>query len=61
VFSTEGGPTVCCLPSTRAHCRSADRGEQNGKGRWYKEFVPIADTLYDEQLETLRREGLLNS
>jgi hypothetical protein len=35
-------------------------GNKTGKGRWYKEFVPIADTLYDEHLETLRREGLLN-
>jgi hypothetical protein len=35
-------------------------GNKTGKGRWYKEFVPIADRLYDEHLETLRREGLLN-
>jgi hypothetical protein len=35
-------------------------GNKTGKGRWYKEFVPIADRLYDEHLETLSREGLLN-
>jgi len=35
-------------------------GNKTWKGRWYKEFVPIADNLYDELLETLRREGLLN-
>jgi hypothetical protein len=35
-------------------------GNKTGKGRWYKEFVPRADRLYDEHLETLRREGLLN-
>lgn len=35
-------------------------GNKAGKGRWYNEFVPIADRLYDEHLETLRREGLLN-
>ena len=35
-------------------------GNKTGKGRWYKEFVPIADRLYDEHLETLRREGLLD-
>jgi len=35
-------------------------GNKTGKGRWYKEFVPIADRLYDEHLETLRRERLLN-
>jgi hypothetical protein len=32
-------------------------GNKTGKGRWYKEFVPIADRLYDEHLETLRREA----
>lgn len=35
-------------------------GNKTGRGRWYKEFVPIADGLYDEHLDTLRREGLLN-
>lgn len=35
-------------------------GNKTGKKRWYREFVPLADRLYDEHLETLRREGLLN-
>ncbi|PYT78142.1 MAG: addiction module toxin RelE [Acidobacteria bacterium] len=35
-------------------------GNKTGKGRWYKEFVPMADRLYEKHLETLRREGLLN-
>ena len=26
---------------------------------WYREFIPIADRLYDEHLETLETEGLL--
>ncbi|MHB8620634.1 MAG: type II toxin-antitoxin system RelE/ParE family toxin [Chloroflexota bacterium] len=26
---------------------------------WYERMIPIADQLYDEYLETLRREGLL--
>lgn len=26
---------------------------------WYRDFIPIADRLYDEHLETLEREGLL--
>lgn len=26
---------------------------------WYREFVPLADDLYDEHLETLKQEGLL--
>jgi hypothetical protein len=33
-------------------------GEKTGKDRWYEEFVPIADRLYDEHLETLCKEGL---
>ncbi len=35
-------------------------GNKTGKGRWYKVFVPIADRLYDQHLQTLRKEGLLN-
>jgi hypothetical protein len=27
--------------------------------RWYRESIPIADDLYDEHLETLRKQGLL--
>ena len=26
---------------------------------WYREFIPIADRLYDEHLESLETEGLL--
>ena len=26
---------------------------------WYREFIPIADGLYDEHLDMLRKEGLL--
>jgi hypothetical protein len=33
-------------------------GEKTGDDRWYDEHVPIADRLYDEHLETLRKEGL---
>ena len=35
-------------------------GEKTGKNRWYEEYVPIADRLYDEHLEALRKEGLEN-
>jgi len=31
-------------------------GDKTGKDRWYEEYVPIADRLYDEHLETLKRE-----
>jgi len=35
-------------------------GEKTGNDRWYEEFVPIADNLYDEYLDELRKEGLIN-
>ena len=34
----------------------------NKAGRWtelYQEFIPIADTLYDEHLQELQKEGLI--
>jgi hypothetical protein len=34
-------------------------GDKTGNERWYDEFVPIADRLYDAHLETLKREGLI--
>jgi len=35
-------------------------GDKTGDDRWYAKHVPIADRLYDEHLEQLRREGLNN-
>ena len=35
-------------------------GDKTGDGRWYEVNVPIADTLYDEHLEQLKKEGLIN-
>ncbi|MDZ5434687.1 type II toxin-antitoxin system RelE/ParE family toxin [Pseudomonas fluorescens] len=32
-------------------------GNKTGQGRWYDEHVPLADKLYGEHLETLRKEG----
>ena len=32
-------------------------GDKVGDDRWYDRFVPIADRLYDEHLEILRKEG----
>jgi len=32
-------------------------GDKTGNDRWYDEYVPIADRLYDEHLETLRRDA----
>jgi len=34
-------------------------GDKTGKGRWYEEFVPLADRLYDVHLAALKREGLI--
>jgi len=33
-------------------------GTKTGDERWYDTYVPTADDLYDEHLETLKREGL---
>ena len=33
-------------------------GDKTGNDRWYDKHVPIADTLYDECLRELKREGL---
>ena len=32
-------------------------GDKTGNDRWYEEFVPVADKLYDVHLETLKKEG----
>lgn len=33
-------------------------GDKSGNDRWYDEHIPIADTLYDDYLRQLEREGL---
>ncbi len=33
-------------------------GDKTGDGRWYEVHVPIADRLYDEHLDELRKDGL---
>lgn len=35
-------------------------GDKTGRDRWYEENVPKADRLYDEHLEQLRKEGLID-
>ena len=32
-------------------------GDKSGNDRFYEEYVPRADNLYEEHLEQLRREG----
>ena len=34
-------------------------GDKTGDDRFYERYVPVADDLYDEHLEELRREGLI--
>ena len=35
-------------------------GDKTWNDRWYEEFVPRADKLYDDHLEQLRKEGQIN-
>lgn len=44
-------------------CRSAILligGDKTGDDRWYDVNIPVADRLYDEHLEQLREEGLID-
>ena len=34
-------------------------GEKTGNDRFYQQYVPLADRLYDKHLEELRQEGLI--
>jgi hypothetical protein len=34
-------------------------GDKTGDDRFYEQFVPLADWLYDEHLKELRDEGLI--
>jgi len=33
--------------------------DKSGDRRWYERFVPVADRLYDQHLEALKKEGKL--
>lgn len=33
-------------------------GDKTGNNRWYDEFVPVADQLYKEHLDEIKKEGL---
>jgi hypothetical protein len=35
-------------------------GDKTGNDDWYDKHVPIADRLYDEHLDELRKEGLID-
>ena len=34
-------------------------GDKTGDNRFYEQFVPLAERLYDEHLKELRDEGLI--
>ena len=34
-------------------------GDKTGKDRWYEEFVPIADEIYNQHIEDLKKEGVI--
>lgn len=34
-------------------------GDKTGDDRWYESFIPVADRLYEEHLDELRKEGKL--
>jgi hypothetical protein len=34
-------------------------GDKTGNDRFYQEMIPIADRLYDQYLDELKKEGLL--
>lgn len=34
-------------------------GDKTGDDRFYERMIPLADDLYDEHLDTLRKEGLI--
>jgi hypothetical protein len=35
-------------------------GDKTGNDRWYEQFVPLADQIYDRHIEQLRSPGRLN-
>lgn len=35
-------------------------GDKTGNDRWYQEFIPIADSLYNDHIAQLKKEGLIH-
>jgi hypothetical protein len=35
-------------------------GNKTGNDRWYEEYVPIADNLYDKHIQTVKQEGVIS-
>ena len=47
------------MPLIRVGRPSCWLGDKTGDERFYETFIPIADRLYDEYVDELRREGLI--
>lgn len=57
-FRAAGGRCACSTRSIHGGPRSCSlAGDKTGDKRFYEKFVPIADRLYDEHLEELRKEA----
>jgi hypothetical protein len=59
-FSMLAARTAFCTPLThdgRAFCSIG--GNKTGDNRWYDIHAPIADRLYDEYIEEIRKEELI--
>jgi hypothetical protein len=41
-------------------CEVLIGGDKTADERWYEVNIPVADRLYDEHLDELRKEGLIN-
>jgi len=54
-----GLPGSAKLQFVRNQQASLLRGDKTGKKRFYNTMIPVADRLYDEHIEELRREGLI--
>jgi len=35
-------------------------GDKTGNDRWYEEYVPLADDIYDGHVKSLKKEGLID-
>jgi hypothetical protein len=35
-------------------------GNKTGNDRWYEQYVPVADRLYDQHLKELKKEGSID-
>lgn len=43
----------------RRHAILLIGGDKTGKNRWYEQYIPMADKLYDEHINILKKEGFI--